>query len=249
MGLYGLGVICLIVLVRVTAIQRIFAVFAMFLTFSLLWVSLPNYLRERYFTLSTPDADREESLIDVRLRASAAGSTVQRTHLLNESIFVTLTHPVFGVGLGNFSPYLFQFNQTVGLEKEPYLGTHNTYTQISSEAGMPALLVFLGIIVISWRSLTRLIHATRDDIRPEVKDIHYTALATQCTVAAFFFCLCFIHVAYDPLPHIVIGLAFIVSSTGHRELLLLNAGGRVSPSTPAPPNRVLSRMTLRTITS
>ena len=154
---------------------------------------------------------------------SAAASTLERQHTLRQSLSITLTHPIFGIGLGNFSPYVNQVNRDSGARKEPWLGTHNTYTQMSSEAGIPALLMFFGIIGVTWRSLTRLIRATRRDDRPRARDINHTAQAVQACLGSLCFFLVFIHLAYDVYPHMVIGLALAVAYTGERELRDLNA--------------------------
>ena len=155
----------------------------------------------------------------------------KRKHLLLQSISITLHHPLFGIGIGNYAPYVAQTNKDAGSKKEAYLGTHNSYTQMSSEAGLPGILIFLAIIVTSWRSLTRLIRATRDDPRPAVKDIYAAAQATQACLGAFCFSLLFIHIAFDILPHMLCGIAFMVSSTGQRQLHLL--GAEESPPAPS----------------
>lgn len=74
-----------------------------------------------------------------------------RRLLLKESIAVTLRRPIFGVGVGNFPVYVNGMNKEEGRLKEAWHGTHNTYTQLSSETGIPGLAIFIGILVVSWR--------------------------------------------------------------------------------------------------
>jgi O-antigen ligase len=77
----------------------------------------------------------------------------------------------------------------------PWLGTHNTYTQISSECGIPALLFYLAVIGLCLRSNFRIYLRTRD--RPAA---HQLAGMSRCllagmlvyAVSAFFF-----HMAYS----------------------------------------------------
>ena len=66
---------------------------------------------------------------------SAYGSAEARRYLLRRSLEVTAQHPLWGVGPGNF--------QIVSGFWEV---THNSYTQLSSEAGIPALLLYLMIL-------------------------------------------------------------------------------------------------------
>src|SRR5262249_32638154 len=77
------------------------------------------------------------------VQASAEESTQDRWAVLDRSIEYTLENPVFGLGLGNFEV-------ASGLRlRQPsaWIGTHNTFTQVSSEAGLPALGLLLGLLV------------------------------------------------------------------------------------------------------
>jgi O-antigen ligase len=216
---------------------------------------MPNYLRERFLTLADPQAQpQDDQSSEPDLTASAAGSTRERKALLMRSISITLNHPLLGVGVGQFSAYVFDEDKRLGVPKEPYLGTHNSYTQLSSEAGIPALLIFLGILVISWRRLGRLIHAARRDLRPEAQDVYRTALAVQACLAGLYTFFFFFHMAYEVFPHIIIGVALVASSTGESELKRLGLQQpRPSENTSAAPQlqastdprRVIRDSTLR----
>src|SRR6185437_3589419 len=70
------------------------------------------------------------------------GSMDARRDLLMESIRVTLQHPIFGVGPGNFQAYTKSWHVT-----------HNTYTELSSETGIPGLALFLTILYFTFRNL------------------------------------------------------------------------------------------------
>jgi O-antigen ligase len=219
-GLYSLGVMVFLVILRVSLIRKIQIALAAGVLFVSIFAALPGSLRVRYFTFSGMEgAQIGSALVDI----SAAASTLERQHTLRESLSITLTHPIFGIGLGNFTPYVNQVNRDSGARKEAWLGTHNTYTQMSSEAGIPALLMFLGIIGVTWRSLTRLIRATRRDDRPKARDINHAAHAVQVCLGSLCFFLVFIHLAYDIYPPMVIGFALAVAYTGERELRELDA--------------------------
>ena len=77
----------------------------------------------------------------------AYGSSQQRKELLIRSLKVTAEHPVFGIGLGNFP-----------IISGSWLVTHNSYTQMSSEAGVPAFVLY---ILILWRGFRNLIVVKR----------------------------------------------------------------------------------------
>jgi hypothetical protein len=94
---------------------------------------------------------------------------------------------------------------------------------MSSEGGVPAILIFFGIISVTWRSLTRLIRATRHDDRPRARDIHIAAHSAQVCLGSFCFFLFFIHMAYEVLPHMLMGMVLAVALTAERELKDLDA--------------------------
>jgi putative inorganic carbon (HCO3(-)) transporter len=86
---------------------------------------------------------------------TAIQSAEARRYLLKKSIEITFKKPIFGVGPGQFPNY-------EGMEaiREGRHGmwhaTHNTYTQISSECGIPALVFFLGAIISTFGILKKI---------------------------------------------------------------------------------------------
>jgi O-antigen ligase len=73
------------------------------------------------------------------------GSRVQRQELFWRSIEITSQHPLFGVGPGNFV-----------ILSDEWRVTHNTYTELSAEAGIPALVLFLLVFIQTFMSLRKL---------------------------------------------------------------------------------------------
>ncbi len=55
------------------------------------------------------------------------------------------SHPLFGVGPDQFAAAVSQEAAGDG-QQVPWLGTHNTYTQVSSECGIPALIFYVAVI-------------------------------------------------------------------------------------------------------
>lgn len=95
-----------------------------------------------------------------RLRSFSGGDEVgqsseARKYLLIKSIEISLRNPIFGVGPGQFMNY--EGMQAVREGQHGYWhATHNTYTQISSECGIPALLFFLGAIISTFGMLQKI---------------------------------------------------------------------------------------------
>jgi O-antigen ligase len=96
----------------------------------ILWLSSGAMLSKRLNeTLDSKDTTSE-----------AYGSSQQRQQLFWRSIHITREHPLFGVGPGNFK-------ELSGVWHE----THNTFTQMSSEGGLPALILY---VLILWHGFT-----------------------------------------------------------------------------------------------
>jgi O-antigen ligase len=74
--------------------------------------------------------------------AGDRGSWEARKELFDDSITLTLQHPIVGVGPGNFPAVT-----------ESWHVTHNTYTELSCETGLPGLILFLLILVLAFRNL------------------------------------------------------------------------------------------------
>ena len=123
--------------------------------------------------------------------ASAEASEEERQAILKASIQYTIEHPIVGLGLGNFS---VARGTESGLSSG-WLGTHNTFTQLSSEAGLPALLVFLLLLGSSLGSMWRVTRNPRPT--PEGAELDGFGRATLASLIAFAFGAFFAHIAYE----------------------------------------------------
>ena len=99
---------------------------------------LPKDTRHRltYFAMG------DDTLISNEEEASALGSQRQRQQLFWNSVRLTLEHPIFGVGPGEFIVEDAREAEKKG-EYGVWRQTHNSYTQISSEAGIPGLIFYV----------------------------------------------------------------------------------------------------------
>jgi O-antigen ligase len=134
--------------------------------------------------------NNSETYRDV-IQASAEESTQDHLAVLERSITYTVDHPIFGLGLGNFQV-------ASGLQlRQPsaWMGTHNTFTEVSSEAGVPGLGLFLALLV------TAVIHmkkSSREMMKdPSKSDLVLLARATLASLLSFVFGAFFAHLAYE----------------------------------------------------
>jgi putative inorganic carbon (hco3(-)) transporter len=118
------------------------------------------------------------------------GSAEARRELLLISLKLTATHPIFGVGPGQFQSY-------TGL----WLVTHNTYTQLSSECGIPALVLFL---LLMRRAFLNLRHLRKMPRSPDTEDVHHYASALTASFAAYVLGAFFSSSAYELFPYYMV---------------------------------------------
>ena len=221
-GLYAALFLILLIVLRAPVITKLLVIAASLALLAIMATMLPANLRHRYLTISSTDfiakSEEPQSQVEATAVGSAMSSAENRMLLLKQSIAITLQHPIFGVGLGNFPVYVNKMNKEEGRPKDVWHGTHNTYTQLSSETGIPGLALFIGILVVSWRSLGRVIRATRRDSRPRAREIRASALAVQMALAAVAFFILFAHIGYKVMPHLMVAVAVCVSRTAGAEL-------------------------------
>jgi putative inorganic carbon (hco3(-)) transporter len=119
---------------------------------------------------------------------SSEASAQQRLELLLKSIQVTSEHPLVGVGPGNFT-----------IVSGVWRVTHNSYTEISSEGGIPALILY---VLIFWRGIANL-RAVQKYKKTE-KRIWLFSVALEASLAAYLIGSFFISVAYQFFPYCLV---------------------------------------------
>ena len=65
-----------------------------------------------------------------------------------------VSHPLLGVGLGNYKSVGPQYDPTGHLAIEPHIA-HNAYIEVAAEMGIPVFAVFVALLVSTFRSLAR----------------------------------------------------------------------------------------------
>jgi len=204
-GLIAFAAACTFILIRAPGRVRIGALAATAAISLLVLVVLPQTLLHRYATLFSNDSDDTEAI----------QSTAARTHLLKSSIQFTIQHPILGVGPGEFSDYEASVAKSEG-RRGAWQVTHNAYTQVSSEAGVPALLFFLAAIIMSFRAFGRVYRAAR--YRPELRSMAMACFCCQLSLVGFCTAIMFLSLAYTMYLPTMSGLALAFSGSLNREL-------------------------------
>jgi hypothetical protein len=125
--------------------------------------------------------------------SAAIGSQVQRQELFKKSLYYTVAHPLLGVGPDQFAVAVAGDSAKQGVHS-PWLGTHNSYTQVSSECGIPAVICYCAVLVLSFKSNWRLYRECRDNpVLKDVANLSFCLLAGTLVYAVSTF---FFHIAY-----------------------------------------------------
>ena len=195
-------------------------------------VLLPKDVLFRYTTFfgtySTYDTSREE-----KLRISTIGSTEGRKQLLIDSLVVTMQHPLMGVGPGNFQIAQADLAASRG-EGGMWHVTHNTYTQLSSEMGLPGLIIYLVFLRNVFKVLNSIIR-TRDT-GPAWQNLRQLALTLRSAFIVFLLVACFSSLGYTTDVPILAGLTTALGFMAQKQRAidrLAEAQARVEAMTPA----------------
>jgi O-antigen ligase len=138
---------------------------------------------------------------------SAESSTTQRTDLLKESLQYAAENPLFGLGVGNF-------HVASGSSSNVWLVTHDTFTQIACEAGIPAFLLFVGLYVVVLRRMRSVARAKPRTA--EESDLRLMARATEASVLSFAFSCFFASMGYDYYIFYLVAIAVGIHTIASR---------------------------------
>jgi hypothetical protein len=131
-------------------------------------------------------------------------SQLERTHLLQVSIRFAVTHPVFGTGPGTFRDALYYDDVAHGTHT-PSLNTHNSWTEVASECGFPALICYAMIVFGSIRICYRIMRRTQKE--PGTEKVFAISACLLGSLVAYAIGSTFDHVAYGMTLPLLSGMA------------------------------------------
>jgi hypothetical protein len=187
---------------------------------------MPGKLIRRYKTLDETEDQQsfvagQDDSYDERMEASAATSALARRDLLKRSIKYTIQHPLFGVGPGMFPVAEDTDMRGQGFRKGTWQGTHNSYTQVSSEEGVPAVVAYILVIVISFRRTSVLMRKTKDD--PRLRSVRNCASALNYCIMIYAVSVFFDYIAYTSMLAVFSGLCMALDMAAPAEIDRLTA--------------------------
>ncbi len=195
-ALVALVLTSIFVLIRGSARQRLVVAVGAPLAFLAVISMLPTATWQRLMSFGDNANASEEAM----------ESTEARQYLLKQSLLFTLQHPVFGVGPGQFSSYEGSSATSQG-EVGNWHETHNSYTQVSAECGIPAAIFYVLALGSTFAVLSRI---RKHAILLKNQEL---AAATFCiTVALVAYCVAtfFISFAYHFQQLTISGLVMVI---------------------------------------
>jgi O-antigen ligase len=150
------------------------------------------------------------------ITTAADASSHSRRALLIRSIEVAVRHPLFGIGMGNF--HIVAIGESV---------SHNAYTQVASEMGMAAMIIYIMFTVVPFRRLGLIERETYDTRRSS--RIYYLSVAMQASLAAYMISSSFGSVAYQYYVYYLVGYAVAL-----RRIYEAQIGREVAPPSNRP---------------
>jgi len=184
---------------------------------------LPQKTLLRLTTFSTElEGGQALSQEEFATSSEAADSAAARSYLLKQSLLFTLRYPVFGVGPGEFSIAEGGLRTSEG-KRGSWHETHNTYTQISSENGVPGLVLFLCALAATFK----LLRSTEKKVRqyPQLREIELVVTVLIVGLTSYCITTLFLSHGYKYYQPALTGLAIAIYMAAQREISKITLEG------------------------
>ncbi|MCW5979867.1 MAG: O-antigen ligase family protein [Bryobacteraceae bacterium] len=199
------------------------------LVFPVVLALVPRDTLQRLVTFGiSSEEDREDN----RQVGLATSSYNARRRLMQDAIKVTLQNPVVGVGAGQFQVAATRLAEDRGIVAM-WRETHNGYLQVSSECGIPALLIYLGLFAYCFRTLTELRKAAAP--HPALATISKMAMCLFMATAIFAVVSLFGSYGYTMLLPVLCAFTYVLQTTAEPVIRAALASSPPAPNVPSGP--------------
>jgi O-antigen ligase len=132
----------------------------------------------------------------------AVGSTEARSRMQKRAVELTIANPVFGVGPTMFANAMDEMIRQSENRKSSWQVSHNSYLQVSSESGLPALVMYVWAIVLCFKLNYR---TYKEGVKSGRSDMSLQALCLLLATATYAFGIFFSSIAFDYHLAVIIG--------------------------------------------
>ena len=150
-GLLAMAVLLLTSFLFAQGIQKIVIMMTAVIAVAAATILLPGYIQTRFMTFFSAEGSYDAHT-EARIDSDIASSEGRRA-LLIQSIKMTFQHPILGVGPGCFSFVAWDERKAATGKGGETLVSHNTYTQVSSETGLPGFILFFFTVFLCVKSV------------------------------------------------------------------------------------------------
>ncbi len=186
-GLITLAVLLLVIILFANPSQKVLIALVAVIATVAAAAFLPSYLKARFTTIFSPHAaegldEKSQEQLNADIDSSQG-----RELLLVQSIHMTFEHPIFGVGPGVFAAASWDERHKMGVNMGGAMVSHNTYTQISSETGLPGFLFFTATLFLCVKyTLSDYRKIRRVDLDLARNDLYMLASISALAAGIFF---------------------------------------------------------------
>jgi len=158
---------------------------------------IPSSYRDRFITLSDFTADN-----GIYQDTSFRG----RTSEMLTGLTMFATHPILGVGAGNYPINYQQYAQLIGIEfRAQQRDPHSLYVQLLAETGILGTIAFLGMVFSLILALNRACRAI--ELSPHLQDWLPWISAIRLAIISYLLTSVFLHNAYIRYFWILVAMA------------------------------------------
>lgn len=211
-AILALGAMMLFILVRATVSQRIVLVSSLGLLSFVALLTLPRVTLQRYVTIFTNQVEDVESMHEYLV---SVGSSEARKELLKNSLRLTFENPLFGVGPGMFAVGEADLATSEG-QRGHWQVSHNSYTEVSSESGIPGFLFFVLTMLFAMGTLWRIYRLASQS--PALVFARNLSFCLLLSLVGFSISIFFASMAYRYYVPALVGLVVAFASAFEHEM-------------------------------
>ena len=155
--------------------------------------------------------------------AEAKASWDQRQLMIRNGLLFVRSHPLVGVGPGQFSDFNGKFGDQSGEQRTYWANAHNSYLAAAAETGIPGFLCYVAAFFMTFRTLWKTYRATRHRQEAVLQDIRLASFCLLLGFLGFSIAIVFLNFTYLFHAPMLSGLAICLSRASQRSVEEANA--------------------------
>jgi len=209
-GLMTIGLLAAVVFLSLSIANKFkFIVVAGIATIGILaWT--PDSIKSRWVTILNNKANVTDDAT-----SSAVGSSEARWALLIESLETTIHHPIMGTGIGVYTDVAAREKNQNG-QRALWQVTHNAYTQISAETGIPGFILYMTALCLSIKELLKVRRLAKTN--PQLAELGTISTALLYCYLVFCFNGCFTSMAMQFTYYTLVGFSIAMTLASQQYL-------------------------------